>query len=312
MSKIVIALGGNALGKSPYEQKEKVKKAASSICDFIEQGHDVIISHGNGPQVGMIKLGLDTAADLDSNIAHFPLPECTALSQGYIGYHLQNEISRELFARKINKGVVTLVTQIEVSPEDPAFSNPTKPIGAFYTQEEAYRLMAENPAAVYKEDAGRDWRLTVASPKPVNILEKDSINTLLNSGFVVIACGGGGIPVIKKAPGVYEGADAVIDKDFASAKLAAEADADFLYIITAVDRVILNYGKPNAKELIKLSSEEAQGYAREGHFAPGSMLPKVMAAIDFVSGRQGRSAVISSLEKAGQAAQGLSGTVITG
>lgn len=311
MARIVIALGGNALGDTPQEQLRRIDEAAPSLIGLIKQGHEIIVSHGNGPQVGMIKLGLDTAADINSKIARFPLPECTALSQGYIGFHLQNGILRELRREGMPWHAATVVTQIEVDPNDPAFSNPTKPIGAFYTEEEAKAIMLLEPEAVFREDAGRGWRRCVASPKPVDIVEKDSILNLLDHEFIVIACGGGGIPVIRDADGDYEGVPAVIDKDFASALLAKLVNADYLFILTAVDRVCLNFGKPDQEELLELSVERARALAKEGHFAAGSMLPKVEAAIDFASSAPGRRAVIASLEKAPLAMTGESGTIIT-
>lgn len=311
MARIVIALGGNALGNTPEEQLKRIDEAAPSLIGLIKQGHEIIVSHGNGPQVGMIKLGLDTAADVNEKVARFPLPECTALSQGYIGYHLQNGILRQLRIEGMPWHVATVITQMEVDPQDPAFKNPTKPIGAFYSEEEAKKLMAENPGMVFKEDAGRGWRQMVASPKPIDIVEKDSILNLLDHEFIVIACGGGGIPVIKDADGDYEGVPAVIDKDFASAKLAELVDADYLFILTAVDRVCINFGKPNQEELKEITVEKARALSAEGHFAPGSMLPKVEAAIKFAESKKGRRAVIASLEKAPLAMKGESGTVIT-
>lgn len=311
MARIVIALGGNALGNSPAEQLKRLDEAAPSLIGLIKQGHEIIVSHGNGPQVGMIKLGLDTAADATDKVSRFPLPECTALSQGYIGYHLQNSILRELRIEKMPWHVATVVTQIEVDKDDPAFLNPTKPIGAFYTEEEAKRLMAENPSKVFKEDAGRGWRQMVASPKPLDIVEKDSILNLLDHEFIVIACGGGGIPVIRDADGDYEGVEAVIDKDFASAKLAELVKADYLFILTAIDRVCINFGKPDQKELLEMTVADAERYSAEGQFAPGSMLPKVQAAAAFARSGEGRRAVIASLEKAPLAMRGESGTIIT-
>ena len=311
MARIVIALGGNALGNTPAEQLKRLDEAAPSLIGLIKQGHEIIVSHGNGPQVGMIKLGLDTAADANSKVAHFPLPECTALSQGYIGYHLQNSILRELRIEHMPWHVATVVTQMEVDKDDPAFKDPTKPIGAFYSEEEAKRLMEQRPGTVFKEDAGRGWRQMVASPKPVDIVEKDSILNLLDHEFIVIACGGGGIPVVKDSDGDYEGVEAVIDKDFASAKLAELVGADYLFILTAVDRVCINFGKPDQQELTEMSVAKAKEYAAAGQFAPGSMLPKVEAAISFAESGKGRRAVIASLEKAPLAMVGKSGTVIT-
>lgn len=311
MARIVIALGGNALGDTPEEQRKRIDAAAPSLVGLIKQGHEIIVSHGNGPQVGMIKLGLDTAADVNDRIARFPLPECTALSQGYIGYHLQNGILRELRRENMPWHAAAVITQIEVDPNDPAFSEPTKPIGAFCTEEEARQIMQREPEAVFREDAGRGWRRCVASPRPVDIVEKDSILNLLDHEFIVIACGGGGIPVVRDSDGDYRGVPAVIDKDFASALLARLVNADYLFILTAVDRVCLNYGTPQQEELHEISVSRARELAREGHFAAGSMLPKVEAAIDFASSGAGRRAVIASLEKAPLAMSGKSGTVIT-
>lgn len=310
MARIVVALGGNALGNTPLEQREKVAEAAKTLVGLIEQGNEIVIAHGNGPQVGMINLGLSHSAADGVIKAEMPFPECGAMSQGYIGYHLQNAVLRELRARKVDKDVLTVVTQVEVSPEDPGFKNPTKPIGAFYTEAEAKAQMAADPTVTFKEDAGRGWRKVVASPIPVGIVEKDSILSLIDSGYVVVACGGGGIPVVKRGEGDYEGVPAVIDKDFASECLAELVGADYLFILTAVDRVCINFGKPDMKELKELTPAEAKEYAEQGHFAPGSMLPKVKAAIKFAESKPGRRAVICSLEKATLAISGESGTLI--
>lgn len=311
MSRIVIALGGNALGNTPKEQQEMIEKAAPSLIGLIKQGHEIIVSHGNGPQVGMISLAFDTASAQTEKVASFDLPECTAMSQGYIGFHLQKGIKKELRKEGMPWHVATVITQLEVDKNDPAFANPTKPIGSFYSKEDAEKMMAEDSSLVMKEDAGRGFRRMVASPKPVDIVEKDSILNLLDDEFIVIACGGGGIPVIKNDEGDYESVPAVIDKDFASAKLAELVNADYLFILTAVDRVAINFGKPEQKDLVSISVDEAKQYASEGHFAPGSMLPKVEAAISFASSKPGRKAVIGSLEKAPLAMQGESGTMIT-
>ncbi|MBP1045452.1 carbamate kinase [Enterococcus sp. BWM-S5] len=310
MSRIVIALGGNALGNTPQEQLEQINNSAPALVNLIKLGHEIIISHGNGPQVGMIEKALNKAADMDDSIAHFELPECTAMSQGYIGYHLQNCILRQLRKEKMPWNVATIVTQVEVDPNDPAFKNPTKPIGSFYSKEQADQLQAENPALVFKEDSGRGYRQMVASPIPINIVEGKSILNLLNNEFIVIACGGGGIPVIKKNDGDYDGTPAVIDKDIASAKLADLVDADYFFILTAVDHVAIRYGTPDQENLTEISVEQAQKYADAGEFAPGSMLPKVQAAMEFASSKTGRKAIIASLEKAADALNGSSGTVI--
>ena len=310
MARIVIALGGNALGSTPEEQKEKVANSAKTIVNLVKQGHELIIAHGNGPQVGMINLGLSHSAADGVIKAEMPFPECGAMSQGYIGYHLQNAIARELQAQGLEKNVVTLVTQVEVDAADPAFKNPTKPIGAFYSKAEAKEKMAADPTCVFKEDAGRGWRKVVASPIPVDVVEKASILHLVDSGFLVIACGGGGIPVVKQGEGDYVGVPAVIDKDYASECLAEIVDADYLYILTAVDRVCINFNKPDQKEIKEMSCQEAEEYAQQGQFAPGSMLPKVKASMKFASSKAGRKAVICSLEKAALALTGESGTIV--
>ena len=305
MSKrIVIALGGNALGNTPYEQRKLVEQTAKPIVDLIAEGNQVVIAHGNGPQVGMINLGMSTAAEAGAIKSDMPFPECGAMSQGYIGYHLQSAIGNELAARGIQKDVATVITQVLVDEADPAFQHPTKPIGAFYDKETADRIVAER-GFTFVEDAGRGYRRVVASPKPVDVVEKNMVNALIDDGFVVITVGGGGIPVIRK-DGKLFGTPAVIDKDFASAKLAELIHADALVILTAVDRVAINWGKPNQTALDEMNIEQAERYCEEGHFAPGSMLPKVKAAISFA--KTGGEAIIASLENAGAAVRGESGT----
>jgi len=306
LKKIVIALGGNALGNTPAEQLELVRQTAKPIVDLIEEGNQVVIAHGNGPQVGMINLGMSTAAEAGAIKSDMPFPECGAMSQGYIGYHLQNSIANELAARGIQKTVGTLVTQVLVDEADPAFQKPSKPVGAFYDKETADKIAAERGYTMV-EDAGRGWRQVVPSPKPVDVVEKDMVNTLVDSGYVVITVGGGGIPVVKK-DGRLVGTPAVIDKDFASAKLAELIGADMLVILTAVDRVAINWGKPDQKALAEMTVDEAEKYCGEGHFAPGSMLPKVQAAMSFA--KAGGTAIIASLENAAAALRGESGTRI--
>ena len=310
MARIVIALGGNALGNTPEEQQEKVANAAKSIVGFVKDGHDVIIGHGNGPQVGMINNAMDFSNKNGGNTPAMPFPECGAMSEGYIGYHLQNAILREAIKQGVNKNVLTVITQVEVSKDDKAFENPTKPIGSFMSEEEAKAIMQAKPDQIFKEDAGRGWRRVVPSPLPIDIVEKNSILELVQNGNIVIACGGGGIPVVKNGEGDYEGVAAVIDKDFASEKLAELVDADYLFILTAVDRVCINFNKPDQRELAEITVEEADKLAAEGHFAPGSMLPKVVACKTFAQSKEGRKAVIASLEKAKLAMTGESGTVI--
>lgn len=305
--RIVIALGGNALGNNLPEQMAAVKQTAKAIADLIEEGHEVVIAHGNGPQVGMIQAAMTelTRSDPEKYIP-CPLSVCVAMSQGYIGYDLQNSLREELLDRGIRKGVSTVLTQVEVDPKDPAFQNPTKPIGAFYDKETADRIAAEKGYTMV-EDAGRGYRQVVPSPKPVDVIEKNMVNSLIDNGYVVITVGGGGIPVIRKDGKLY-GTPAVIDKDFASAKLAELIKADNLVILTAVDRVAINWGKPNQESLSEMSIAEAEKYCEEGHFAPGSMLPKVKAAISFA--QTGGEAIIASLENAGAAIKGESGTKV--
>lgn len=307
MKKIVLALGGNALGSTPEEQKDAVKTTAKSIVDLVEAGNKIIISHGNGPQVGMINLSFDTAAKSEAKTPAMPFPECGAMSQGYIGYHLQNAIENELKNRKLEKMVATIVSQVLVDKKDPAFENPTKPIGSFYSEEEAKAM--EKDGFVFKEDAGRGYRRVVPSPRPVDIVEKSAIKLLYDNDCIVVAGGGGGIPVVEE-DGRLLGVPAVIDKDFTSAKIAELVDADTLIILTAVDQVAINFGKEDEKWLDEITIDQAKVYIEEGHFAPGSMLPKVQAAISFAETKEGRQALITSLEKAAAGLQGKTGTII--
>ena len=306
--RIVIALGGNALGNSPKEQKELVRGASKPIVDLIAEGHEVVITHGNGPQVGMINNAFDNSRKFDENHPEVPFAECNAMSQGYIGYHLQNAIREELKERSIDKLVGTVVTQVIVDKEDKAFSNLSKPIGSFYSKEEAEKL-SEETGYEYMEDAGRGYRRVVASPKPVDIVEIDIVKTLLDNGYIVISVGGGGIPVYLDGENLI-GIDAVIDKDFASSKLAEKIDADYLIILTAVDKVAINYGKENEEWLSEISLDELDKYIEEGHFAPGSMLPKIEASKEFAESKKGRKALVTSLEKVSDGIKGKTGTII--
>ena len=307
MAKVVVALGGNALGKSPEEQLKLVKNTASSLIGLIAAGNQVIISHGNGPQVGAINLGMNFAAE-HGKTAAFPFPECGAMSQGYIGYHLQQSLENELHRRWMNKSVATIVTQIAVDPNDPAFENPSKPVGDFYTKKQADEI-AKEKGYTFKEDAGRGYRQVVPSPLPMKIMELDSIKTLIDADKLVIAGGGGGVPVIITNKGL-EGVPAVIDKDRSSALLADKINADKLIILTAVDHVYVNYGKPDEKALKTLNVAEAQKYMKEGQFAAGSMLPKIEACLSFVEGHPEREALITSLDGLDDALTGKVGTVI--
>lgn len=307
--KIVLALGGNALGDSLAEQMVAVQTTASAIVDLIEQGHQVIVTHGNGPQVGMINVAFEAASKTAANSPVLPMSVCVALSQGYIGYDLQNALREELLNRGINKPVTTLITQVVVDGKDPAFIDPSKPIGSFFSKEEADVMIAKG--VQMKEDAGRGYRRVVASPKPIDIVEKATVRTLMEAGQVVITAGGGGIPVTVEGNHL-KGASAVVDKDFASAKLAELIDADMLIILTAVEKVAINFGKPNEQWLADLSIADAQRYIGEGHFAKGSMLPKVEAALSFATSRAGRKSLITMLSKAKEGIEGKTGTVIGG
>ena len=305
--KIVLALGGNALGDDLAGQMKAVKITSQAIVDLIAQGHEVIVTHGNGPQVGMINQAFEAAAKTEAHSPMLPMSVCVALSQGYIGYDLQNALREELLSRGINKPVATLVTQVEVDANDPAFLNPTKPIGSFFTEQEAEQLTKQG--YTLKEDAGRGYRRVVASPKPVDIIEKETVKALVDAGQVVITVGGGGIPVIREGNHL-RGASAVIDKDWASARLAEMIDADMLIILTAVKKVAINFGKENEQWLDRLSLSDAERFIEEGHFAKGSMLPKVEAAASFARSRAGREALITVLSKAKEGIEGKTGTVI--
>lgn len=307
--RIVIALGGNALGNTLPEQMIAVKTTAKALCDLIEEGHQVVVVHGNGPQVGMINNAMAALSREDASQPNTPLSVCVAMSQAYIGYDLQNALREELRKRGfVRTPVVTVVTQVRVDPDDPAFENPSKPIGHFMTKEEAEHA-SEAYGYVVREDAGRGYRRVVASPKPVEIVEQDAINSLVDANKIVICCGGGGIPVVLNGDHL-KGASAVIDKDFASCLLAKELDADMLIILTAVEKVAIHFGTENEKWLDDLSVEEAKQYIREGHFAAGSMLPKVQAAVDFAESGKDRTAMITLLEKAHDGIRGKTGTRI--
>lgn len=308
--RIVIALGGNALGNTLPEQMKAVKITSKAIVDLIEEGCEVVVAHGNGPQVGMVNNAMLALTHEDASQPNTPLSVCVAMSQAYIGYDLQNALREELLNRGITDiPVATMITQVRVDENDPAFLNPSKPIGKFLTKEEADRLEKEY-GYIMKEDAGRGYRRVVASPKPQEIVEIGTIKTMVDSGDLVIACGGGGIPVIKQGNHL-KGASAVIDKDFASCLMAKDLDADVLIILTAVEKVAVNYGKPDQKWLDTLTVEEARKYMEEGHFAPGSMLPKVEAAVSFAESKPGRQALITLLEKAKDGILGKTGTRIT-
>ena len=306
--KVVIALGGNALGKDIEEQKEAVAKTAKVIVDLAEQGLDIIVTHGNGPQVGMIQSAMDNLIVMQQNYKQIPLPTSVAMSQGYIGIDLQNAIKYELLSRNIDGKVSTILSQVEVDKNDPAFENPTKPIGRFLTKEEADENEANGIRCM--EDAGRGYRIVVASPMPKRIRELQTIKTLVDAGHIVITCGGGGIPVVSDEEGRLVGVNAVIDKDNASSLLAAELGADHLVILTAVEKVAINWGKENQEWLSDLTVEQAKEYIEQEQFAKGSMLPKVEAAIRFAESGEGRHALITLLDKAAAGIAGETGCVI--
>lgn len=306
--RVVVALGGNALGNNLTEQMTAVKQTSKAIADLIEAGYEVILSHGNGPQVGMIQLAMEEFSFNNPQYPVVPLSVCVAMSQSYIGYDLENALQEELRQRNISKAVTTIVTQVVVDENDPAFKKPTKPIGRFMTKEEAEQLVKEKNIQVM-EDAGRGYRQVVASPKPKNIVELLTIQTLVDAGQTVIAGGGGGIPVIQEGNRL-KGVNAVIDKDFCSERLAEQVDADLLVILTAVEKVCINFGKENQEALGNVSTEKMKQNAQEGQFAPGSMLPKVEAAIKFAESKPGRKTLITLLEKAKEGLSGKTGTLI--
>ena len=305
--KIVIALGGNALGDTLEEQMIAVKSTAKAIVDLIEEGDEVIISHGNGPQVGMINSAMTEFHKTNMKYSICPMSVCVAMSQGYIGYDLQNAIREELLNRNINKGVATIITQVEVDERDKAFENPTKPIGAFMTKKEADSIVKEGKKVI--EDSGRGYRRVIASPKPIRIVEIETIKALIENNQVVIACGGGGIPVISKGNHL-KGVGAVVDKDYASAVLAKEINADCLVILTAVEKVAINFGKKDEQWLNEVNVNEMKLFLKSGYFAPGSMKPKVEAAIEFLESRKDRYSIITLLEKAKEGILDKTGTRI--
>lgn len=308
--KIVVALGGNAIlssDPSAKAQQEALSETAKHLVKLIKNGDGLIITHGNGPQVGNLLLQ-QLAADSEKNPA-FPLDSLVAMTEGSIGYWLQNALQNALLEEGIKKDVASVVTQVLVDKQDPAFENLTKPIGPFYTEEEA-KAEAEKTGATFKEDSGRGWRKVVASPKPVGIKEINTIRALIDNGQIVVAAGGGGIPVVQEEDGRLSGVEAVIDKDFASERLAELVEADLFIVLTGVDYVFVNYNKPNQEKLEHVSVEQLEEYIQQNQFAPGSMLPKVEAAIDFVNSSPHGKAVITSLENLEALVESESGTII--
>lgn len=308
MSKrIVVALGGNALGENLPEQMAAVQSTSNVIVDLIAQGHQVVVTHGNGPQVGMILMAFEAASMTYAHSPVLPMSVCVALSQGYIGYDLQNALREALLNRGMDKPVATLITQVVVDERDPAFDDPVKPIGSFFSKEEAAAMCAKG--AHMKEDAGRGYRRVVASPKPIDVIEKDTVRLMLDAGQVVITVGGGGIPVVRQGKHL-RGVSAVVDKDWASAKLAEMIDADLLIILTAVEKVAIHFHKPDEQWLDRLSVEDAERYLAEGQFADGSMRPKIEAALAFAKSGPGRTTLITMLSKAKEGIEGKTGTVV--
>ncbi|UQY80162.1 Carbamate kinase 1 [Candidatus Hepatincola sp. Av] len=310
MKKVIVALGGNALENNAEPTAENqlkvIKSSVKNIADLIEAGYSVTLTHGNGPQVGRIALQNEAAKAITPIL---PFDVCGAMSQGMIGYHIQQALGEELLLRKIKMPVVSIITQVLVDKNDSAFKNPTKPIGPFYSEKEAKELESTKGYSI-KEDSGRGFRRVVASPKPLRIIELEAIKNLINNKFIVVTVGGGGIPVIAKGDSQLVGVAAVIDKDFASAKLAEDIDADLLIILTAVDKVALNFGKPNQSFLDKVTIKDIEKYIAEGHFAAGSMLPKIQASLNFVKSKPNRKALITSLGKVKDALNNKNGTFI--
>lgn len=310
MSKIVLALGGNALqdvdsNPTAEAQFNIIKKNIKYLVDIIEKGHELIITHGNGPQIGRMLIQNEIASHITPAM---PFDICGAMSQGMIGYHIQQAMGNELRLRGLKRLVSTIVTQVVVDKESKAFEEPTKPIGPFYSEEES-KVLEEDKGYDMVEDSGRGYRRVVASPVPKKIVEIETIKTLIDNGNIVITVGGGGIPVIEEGKEL-KGIAAVIDKDLASEQLAEDINADILVILTAVEKVALNFGMPGQKDLGKVSIKEMKQFAKEGHFAPGSMLPKVLAGIKFIESRPERKTIITSLEKVNESLRGLNGTII--
>ena len=307
VNRVVIALGGNALGKSPFEQKEKVRQTVETICDFISDDMEVVISHGNGPQVGMISLAFEKSSKIENSVYEMELDDCCAMSAGYIGYHLQNALKNEFNNRHINRNVVSLLTQVVVNEYDKAFDNPTKPVGSFYTEEKAKEMIAKG--ICMKEDSGRGYRKMVPSPQPMDIIEKDVILSLIKDKNIVIACGGGGIPVIKTKSG-FKGISGVIDKDLTSSMLAELIDAKKLIILTAVPKVFLGFQTENERTVDVFSVDDLKKHIENKEFKEGSMLPKITACSRFVKSKKGREAIITSIDDLKESFYGMGGTKI--
>jgi carbamate kinase len=310
---VIVAIGGNSLVRDNgrdtiQDQYEAVCETAVNIADMVEEGFDVVVTHGNGPQVGFGLRRSEIANEI-AGMPEIPLVNCGADTQGGIGYQIQQALTNEFAERGINKKVATVITQVEVSKDDPNFKNPTKPVGSFFTLEQSEEMKKEHPDWIFIEDSGRGYRRVVPSPKPIDIVEKEAIKTLINSGFVVIAVGGGGIPVVKSDNNTYQGIDAVIDKDFATSLLAEQVNAETLIITTGVSRVCINFGKPNQLALEKITIEETKQYVLENHFPPGSMLPKIEASLSFLE-NNGTRVIITNPESLKDAINENAGTHI--
>jgi len=314
MSKLVIvAIGGNSLVRdngrdSIQDQYEAVRETVVNIADMVQEGYKVVVTHGNGPQVGFAMQRVEIASEV-SGMPTIPLVNCVADTQGGIGYQIQQALTNEFARRGINKKVASVITQVEVSKDDPNFQNPTKPVGSFFTLEQAETMKKDHPDWVMIEDSGRGYRRVVPSPKPIDIVEKDAIKSLIDADYVVIAVGGGGIPVVRTGDNTYDGVDAVIDKDFATSLLAEQVNAETLIITTGVSRVCINFGKPNQKALEKITVEETKQYVTENHFAPGSMLPKIEASLSFLE-KNGSRVIITNPESLKDAIHEHAGTHI--
>ncbi|MBI0577451.1 carbamate kinase [Neobacillus cucumis] len=310
---VIVAIGGNSLvrgnGRNTIQdQYEAVQETVVNIADMVQEGYNVVVTHGNGPQVGF-ELQRSEIANEVAGMPAIPLVNCVADTQGGIGYQIQQALTNEFTKRGINKKVATVITQVEVSMDDPNFKEPTKPVGSFFTLEQAEEMKKEHPNWIFIEDSGRGYRRVVPSPKPIDIVEKDAVKSLIDDGYVVIAVGGGGIPVVKTNNNTYEGIDAVIDKDFATSLLAEQVNAETLIITTGVSRVCINFGKPDQKALEKISVEETKKYVLENHFAPGSMLPKIEASLNFLE-KKGTRVIITNPESLKDAINENAGTHI--
>ncbi len=311
-NRVVIALGGNSLGNSAEEEMDAINKAVPFLIELAKMGNEIIITHGNGPQVGMFQNAMRIAHQMAGRFPLIDLTDSVAITQGFIGYHLQQGLVNEIIRQNLPWHVATIITRIEVDKDDPAFTDPEKPIGAFFTPSQVMDMVKEDPSLQFMEDSGRGCRRAVASPEPKRILEAASILNLIDNDFIAIACGGGGIPVAKQEDGTYQSIPCVLDKDLASELLAEDCDAEMLILLTGVEYVSINFGRPDQEDLKNLSVADAERFLAEGQFGKGSMEPKVKAAIRFVKSKPGRVAIIGKLDKAPEAFKGQSGTRFIG